>query len=106
MIIGDRLRTIRQKKRLTHADIERRCGISKTQVSRIENGHSVTSVVELEEIAAALEVPIHELFYDPSKGAPRFEQLSVSRRSDEPAGGFGEKTGVFARLRTRLSKLH
>jgi Helix-turn-helix domain len=49
MIIGDRLRTICQKKRLTHADIERRCGISKTQISRIENGHSVTSVVELEE---------------------------------------------------------
>lgn len=70
MSIGERLRTIREKQGLSQHDVEQRTGIRGTYISRIENGHAVPSVANLEEIASALGVPIHELFYD-SSSPPR-----------------------------------
>jgi hypothetical protein len=82
------------------------CGTSKIHISRIENGHFVASVGELEEIAKGLAVLIHELFYDPSEGAPWLEHLSSSHRVGEPAVGLGKKVKFFTWFRTRLSKPH
>jgi len=64
MIIGDRLRTIREQKKLSQGDIEQRCGLLRCYVSRVENGHTVPSIERLEKMARALEVPLYRLFYD------------------------------------------
>ena len=64
MIIGDRLRAIREQKRLSQGDIEHRCGLLRCYISRIENGHTVPSIETLEKLARALEVPLYHLFYD------------------------------------------
>jgi transcriptional regulator with XRE-family HTH domain len=45
-------------------DIEKRTGLLRCYVSRVENGHTVPAVETLEKMARALEVPMYELFYD------------------------------------------
>ena len=59
MLIGDRLRAIREAKKLSQGDIERRSGLLRPYLSRIEN-HTVPSVETLEKLARALEVPLYQ----------------------------------------------
>ncbi len=63
MIIGDRLRELREAKQLSQGDIEKRTGLIRSYVSRVENGHTVPSIETLEKMARALEVPMYQLFY-------------------------------------------
>jgi len=64
MIVGDRLRELREQKQLSQGDIERRSGLLRCYISRVENGHTVPAVETLEKMARALEVPIYQLFYE------------------------------------------
>ena len=41
MIIGDRLREMREEKKLSQGDIEKRTGLLRCYISRVENGHTV-----------------------------------------------------------------
>jgi transcriptional regulator with XRE-family HTH domain len=64
MIIGDRLRALREQRNMSQGDIEKRTGLLRVYISRIENGHTVPSIETLEKMARALEVPMYVLFYD------------------------------------------
>ena len=64
MIIGDRLREMREEKKLSQGDIEKRTGLLRCYISRVENGHTVPAIETLEKMARALEVPLYQLFYD------------------------------------------
>lgn len=64
MIIGDRLRVLREQKNFSQGEIEKRTGLLRCYISRVENGHTVPAVETLEKFARALEVPIYQLFYD------------------------------------------
>jgi len=57
MVISDRLRAIREQKDLSQGDMEKRTGLLRCYVSRVENGHTVPSIGTLEKMARALEVP-------------------------------------------------
>jgi transcriptional regulator with XRE-family HTH domain len=47
MVIGDRLKMFRETKNLSQGDIEKRTGLLRCYVSRVENGHTVPSVETL-----------------------------------------------------------
>jgi transcriptional regulator with XRE-family HTH domain len=64
MVIGERLRTLREQKKLSQGDIEKRSGLLRCYISRVENGYTVPSVDTLEKMSRALEVPLYELFYE------------------------------------------
>ncbi len=64
MVIGDRLRTLREEKKLSQGDIEKRSGLLRCYISRVENGYTVPSVETLEKMTRALEIPLYQLFYD------------------------------------------
>jgi transcriptional regulator with XRE-family HTH domain len=64
MIIGDRLRVLREEKKFSQGEIEKRTGLLRCYISRVENGHTVPAVETLEKFARALEVPLYQLFYD------------------------------------------
>jgi transcriptional regulator with XRE-family HTH domain len=64
MVIGMRLRKLRVEKNLSQGDIEKRTGLLRCYISRVENGHTVPSPGTLEKLAAALEIPLYQLFYD------------------------------------------
>jgi transcriptional regulator with XRE-family HTH domain len=61
MLIGDRLRALREQKHLSQGHIEKRTGLLRCYVSRVENGHTVPSVSTLEKWARALEVPLYQI---------------------------------------------
>jgi len=67
MVIGDRLKTLREAKDLSQGDIEKRTGLLRCYVSRVENGHTVPSVETLEKFARALELPLYHLMFDGDK---------------------------------------
>jgi transcriptional regulator with XRE-family HTH domain len=64
MLIGDRLRALREQKNLSQGHIEKRTRLLRCYVSRVENGHTVPSVSTLEKWARALDVPLYQIFYE------------------------------------------
>ena len=62
MVIGDRLRELRETKKLSQGDIEKRTGLLRCYISRVENGHTVPAIETLEKLARALEIPLYQLF--------------------------------------------
>jgi transcriptional regulator with XRE-family HTH domain len=67
MVIGDRLKTLREAKDLSQGDIEQRTGLLRCYVSRVENGHTVPSLETLEKFSRALELPLYHLMFDGDK---------------------------------------
>jgi transcriptional regulator with XRE-family HTH domain len=64
MLIGNRLKELRESKQLSQGDIEKRSGLLRCYISRVENGHTVPAVETLEKMARALELPLYQLMYD------------------------------------------
>jgi transcriptional regulator with XRE-family HTH domain len=64
MVIGEKLKDLRAQKKLSQGDVEKRTGLLRCYISRIENGHTVPTVDTLEKMARALEVPMYRLFTD------------------------------------------
>ncbi len=105
MIIGDCLRALREQKKLSQGDIEKRTGLVRPYISRVENGHVVPSIETLEKFARALEVPMYELFYD-GEEPPKLPNLSTRKSSDEALwGGSGKDARFLNKLRHLLGKV-
>jgi transcriptional regulator with XRE-family HTH domain len=64
VVIADRLRALREQKNMSQGDIEKKTGLLRCYISRVENGHTVPAIETLEKMAHALEVPMYALFYD------------------------------------------
>src|SRR6202165_5495608 len=104
MIIGERLRTLREEKKLSQGDIEKKTGLLRCYVSRVENGHTVPAVESLEKFARALEVPMYQLFYE-GEEPPKLPNLLKRKTSDENAWGSSGKDARFlSKLRRSLGK--
>ena len=95
MMLSDRLRVIRQHKKLSQGDMERRTGLLRCYISRIENGHTVPEIETLQRLAHALEVPLYQLFYDGEKPPVPIEALRDVDRNEwaaqKSAGPFMKK---------------
>jgi transcriptional regulator with XRE-family HTH domain len=104
MVICDRLRELRESEKLSQGDIERRTGLLRCYISRVENGHTVPAIETLEKLARALEVPLYQLFYDGEK-PPELPNLPKRKTSDDIAWGSSGRNAVYLhKLRRCLSK--
>jgi transcriptional regulator with XRE-family HTH domain len=104
MIIGDRLRAIREDKQLSQGDVEKRCGLLRCYISRVENGHTVPAIETLEKMARALDVPLYQLFYD-GEEPPRLPSLLKEKSTGEiPWGSVGKDARYLSKLRRVLGK--
>jgi transcriptional regulator with XRE-family HTH domain len=101
MIIGDRLREMREAKKLSQGDIEKRTGLLRCYVSRVENGHTVPAIETLEKMARALEVPLYQLFYE-GEEPPDLPNLLKRKSSDDIAWGSSGKDGRYLNKLRRL----
>lgn len=105
MFLGDRLRTIRESKRLSQGDVEKRTGLLRCYLSRVECGHTVPSIETLEKWAGALEVPLYELFYQ-GEGKPNLPKLTSLRGAHNlDWGSSGTQLSQFSKLLRNLSQL-
>ncbi len=107
MIIGERLRTLREQKNLSQGDIEKRTGLLRCYISRVENGHTVPAVETLEKLAQALEVPLYQIFYDGAE-PPKLPDLPIRKKGADLSWGDSGKDArtlsSFRRLLKRISE--
>lgn len=93
MVISDRLRELREQKKLSQGDIEKRTGLLRCYISRVENGHTVPAIETLEKLARALEVPLYQLFYD-GEEPPKLPHL-LKRKTSEMVWGSSGKNSIY-----------
>ncbi|MGB6194203.1 MAG: helix-turn-helix transcriptional regulator [Terracidiphilus sp.] len=79
MKIGTTIRAHRLQKGLSQGDIEKKTGLLRCYLSRVENGHTIPSLDTLSKIAVALDLPISQFFADDAVG----RQLNTQRLSDD-----------------------
>jgi transcriptional regulator with XRE-family HTH domain len=103
MIIGDRLKELREQKALSQGDIEKRTGLLRCYISRVENGHTVPSVETLEKLARALEVPMYKIFHDGQTKAVAPRLHSQPAREWGTSGRDGETLRAFRKHLGKLS---
>jgi len=104
MIIGNRLRELREEKQLSQGDVEKRTGLLRCYISRVENGHTVPAIETLEKMARALEIPMYQLFYE-GEEPPKVPNLLKQKSSNEIAWGSSGKDARFlSKLRRSLGK--
>src|ERR1700730_3633122 len=104
VIIGDRLRDMREQKKLSQGDIEKRTGLLRCYISRVENGHTVPAIETLEKLARAMEIPMYQLFYD-GEEPPKLPNLPKRNSSDDIAwGSSGKDARYLGKLRRLLAK--
>lgn len=78
MNIGERIRNFRLQKALSQGDIEKRTGLLRCYLSRVENGHTIPSLDTLAKIATAMDVPLAQFFADgvPENGSKNLPSLT------------------------------
>jgi len=105
MLISARIRALRAAKNLSQADIERRSGLVRPYLSRIENGHTIPSLATLEKLARALQVPLYQMFYEGEK-PPELQHLRKRKtREGNLWGSSGKEAGYLIQLRGLLGRM-
>jgi len=102
MYIAGRLRELREFKKLSQGDIERRTGLLRCYISRVENGHTVPALETLEKFAGALEVPLYQLFYE-NESTPAVKPRFPTGKKDWTSYGKGQR--FFNKIRRSLSQM-
>jgi transcriptional regulator with XRE-family HTH domain len=99
MVIAERLKALREQKDLSQGDIEKRTGLIRCYISRVENGHTVPAIETLEKFARALDVPMYQLFYEGEK--PPKPNLPIP--ADEGWGSNAREARMLDRFRRVLA---
>jgi len=106
MVIGTRLRKLREDKDFSQGDIEKRTGLLRCYISRVENGHTVPSLETLERLASALEIPLYQLFYEGDEPPP-LPNLSKRKTTEELIldGADEKEVRFFSKVRKLVAKI-
>jgi transcriptional regulator with XRE-family HTH domain len=83
MNIGETIRNFRLQRSMSQGDIEKRTGLLRCYLSRVENGHTIPSLDTLAKIAGAMDLALSQFFADGhnsnghSKGLPQLSDDEV-----------------------------
>ena len=105
MIIGDRLRVLRESKKLSQGDIEKRTGLLRCYLSRVENGHTIPAIETLEKLARALDMPLYQVLYDGDKPPKADVPTAWTDTPGDGWGSSGKDLRFMRKLRILLSKM-
>jgi transcriptional regulator with XRE-family HTH domain len=92
---------LREEKKFSQGEIEKRTGLVPCYISRAENGHTVPAVETLGKFARTLEVPMYQLFLD-VEGAPKLPNLPKRWTANGKMWG---GSGTEARLLAKFCRL-
>jgi transcriptional regulator with XRE-family HTH domain len=79
MNIGSTIRDYRLQKGMSQGDIEKRTGLLRCYLSRVENGHTIPSLETLQKIARALDLQLAQFFTEDAVG----KEMSPLRLSED-----------------------
>jgi transcriptional regulator with XRE-family HTH domain len=99
MVIGERLRALREERRISRGEMEKRTGLLRCYICRVENGYTVPAVETLGKFANALEVPIYRLFYEDT------EPPKTGNGSERGWGPAAEDSEFFRQFQRYLSQM-
>jgi transcriptional regulator with XRE-family HTH domain len=102
MIIGERLRMLREQRKISRGDMEKRTGLLRCYICRVENGYTVPAVETLAKFANALKIPIYRLFYD---GGDPPQPLQSKSATERLWGRSGNEAELFKRFRRHLGQM-
>jgi transcriptional regulator with XRE-family HTH domain len=103
MVIAERLKALREQKKMSQGDMEKRTGLLRCYISRVENGHTIPAIETLEKMARAMGVPMYQLFYDGEK-PPAPELPKIGDDGWGSPGRDARTLGRFRRVFRRTSK--
>jgi transcriptional regulator with XRE-family HTH domain len=103
MVVGERIKAIRESKKLSQRDLEKLTGLIRFYTSRVENGHTVPSVETLEKYATAFEIPVYRLFYDGDVDSSL--KVFVSKNRDPARGLNGRDRKVLRQFSKCFSRM-
>jgi transcriptional regulator with XRE-family HTH domain len=104
MVIGDRIRALREQRGLSQGQIEKRTGLLRCYISRVENGHTVPSIETVEKLARALDVPLYQIFWD-GEEMPALANLPGRVTENEVATDESPEQEQFIRRMAQLFNL-
>jgi transcriptional regulator with XRE-family HTH domain len=104
MVIADRLKALREQKNMSQGEIERRSGLLRCYISRVENGHTVPAIETLEKMARALEVPMYQLFYEGKKPPAPIIPVPATAKDWGSSGSDAKTLHKFRRLMSRTNQ--
>jgi transcriptional regulator with XRE-family HTH domain len=103
MVIGKRVKILREQKNMSQGDIEKRTGLLRCYISRVENGHTVPSVDTLERLAQALQIPMYRFFTDDDQvRKPNIPMEDIGSRAANTKQG--REIRAFAKCFSRMDK--
>jgi transcriptional regulator with XRE-family HTH domain len=106
MFVGERLRILRLEKKLSQGDIEKRSGLLRAYISRVENGYTVPTLETLARLVRALEVPMYQVLEedgDPPKATPSLKRKGLN---EVLWGDAGKSARYLFKLRRNLGRLN
>ena len=103
MLLGERLRALREQKKFSQGEVEKRTGLLRCYISRVECGHTTPAVETLEKFAHALEVPIYALFYDGEE--PPAAKFPNRKASKFAWGNSGKEARLLTKFRHLFGKI-
>ena len=80
--IGQIIRSYRAERGLSQGDIEKRTGLLRCYLSRVENNHTVPSLETLAKIAEAMEISLADFFPGEEPRAERAERHTLSELTE------------------------
>ena len=104
LMIGERLRAIREEKKMSQGHVEKATGLLRCYVSRVENGHTVPSIETLGKWSKALGVSMSQLFADDGQAAkplPAFKNGHTPKLNRVAANHLRRIEAAFARMNPR-----
>ncbi len=103
MVIGDRIKQLREQKDMSQGDIQKRTGLLRCYLSRLENRpHTTPSLQTVEKLAHAFEVPLYVLFHD---GESKVVPPKIKHNDDKLWGATGQDAETLQEFKTLLSKM-
>ena len=79
MDIGRKIRALREAKGMSQGDIEKKSGLLRSYISRVEGGYTAPSLGTLEKFAKALEIEPYQLLF-------RGEGQATAAKLPQPTG--------------------
>jgi len=102
--LAERVQTLRNRKGWSVTETARRAGVSTSMLWKVENGQTSLTYQKLMQLAAALEVPIGELFAAEATGTPPGGRRVIDRKGAAPVVDFGGNLHHF--LATDIAQKH
>jgi transcriptional regulator with XRE-family HTH domain len=106
MIIGERLRALREQRNMSQGDVEKRTGLLRCYLSRVENGHTIPAIETLEKLARALDMPLYQMLYDGDDPPHADDSAAWAKGAGGTSwGSSGKDMRFMKKLRVLLSKM-